>query len=428
MSATLGNSCHRPAPRPPARRRLLRLGGGLALGALAAAAGGRSPARALATPGAGVPKGRRPPAGALDLFLCGDVMTGRGIDQLFARHCPPRLYEPWARSALDYVALARAAHGPIPRPVDFEYVWGDALEVLARMAPDLRIVNLETAVTTSEERADKGIHYRMHPANVGVLRVAGIDCAVLANNHVLDWGREGLMETLRVLRRAGIATAGAGAGPEAAGAPAVLGAPDGTRVLVFALAHGSSGVPRDWAAAPGRPGVARLADLSARSVAGVAALVARHRRSRDRVLVSLHWGGNWDHHIPAEQRDFAHGLIDSAGVDLVHGHSSHHVKAFEVYRGRLILYGCGDLLNDYEGIRGHESWRPDLGLMYFPRLEPASGRLLGLRMIPTRIRRMRIERAPGEASAWLQDLLNREGRALGTVVRREDDGTLVLEV
>lgn len=129
------------------------------------------------------------------LFFCGDVMTGRGIDQVMPHPCPPHLREPYVASALDYVALAERANGPIPRPVDFGYVWGDALPEFDRRRPDVRIINLETSITTSEDLQPKGINYRMNPANVACLTAAGIDCCILANNHVMDWGSRGLLET-----------------------------------------------------------------------------------------------------------------------------------------------------------------------------------------------------------------------------------------
>ena len=121
------------------------------------------------------------------LFVCGDVMTGRGIDQILPRPSDPRLFEPCVSSAVEYVKLAERVAGPIPRRVPFDYVWGDALRELEHARPDVRIVNLETAVTTSSEASpDKSIHYRMHPDNIQCLTVARIDCCILANNHVLD--------------------------------------------------------------------------------------------------------------------------------------------------------------------------------------------------------------------------------------------------
>lgn len=146
----------------------------------------------------------------ITLFLCGDVMTGRGIDQVLPHPSNPELHEPYVESALEYVAMAETANGRIPKPVDFSHVWGDAAEEIDRATPTARVVNLETSITTSGNYELKGINYRMHPANVACLTAAKIDCCVLANNHVLDWGRSGLAETISTLRRARIQPAGAG--------------------------------------------------------------------------------------------------------------------------------------------------------------------------------------------------------------------------
>lgn len=88
--------------------------------------------------------------------------------------------------------------------MSFEYVWGASLAELDRAAPHVRVVNLETSVTKSDAYwRGKGIHYRMHPDNTRCLVVAGVDCCVLANNHVLDWGYSGLEETLETLHAIG---------------------------------------------------------------------------------------------------------------------------------------------------------------------------------------------------------------------------------
>ncbi|MCL4799762.1 MAG: CapA family protein [Burkholderiales bacterium] len=373
--------------------------------------------------------GSAEPTGAspVTLFVCGDVMTGRGIDQILPHPGAPHLFEPYVRSALEYVELAERASGPIARPAEFAYVWGEALAELERARPAARIVNLETAVTTSEDAwPGKGIHYRMHPANVPCLTAAKLDCCVLANNHVLDWGRRGLGDTLATLHAAGLATAGAGRDAAAAAAPATIRLPDGRRVLVFAFGMESSGVGADWAAGKGRPGVCVLPDLSARSVEEIAGRVRAAKGTGDVAVVSIHWGGNWGYDIGRAERAFAHGLIDTAGVDVVHGHSSHHPKGIEVHRDKLILYGCGDFLNDYEGIGGYEAFRAELTLMYFPTVDAASGRLLRLALTPMRVRRFRLERASDEAARWLAAMLGREGKKLGTRVERESGGTLAL--
>jgi poly-gamma-glutamate capsule biosynthesis protein CapA/YwtB (metallophosphatase superfamily) len=361
------------------------------------------------------------------LFLSGDVMTGRGIDQILPHPGAPQLLESSVRNALEYVGLAEGVAGSIPRRVGFDYVWGDALAELARRRPSVRIINLETAVTTSDDAAPrKGIHYRMHPDNVPCLAAARIDCCTLANNHVLDWGRAGLEETLAVLRRAHICTAGAGRDAQEARAPASLPTPEGDRILVFAFGLPSSGVPPEWQATRTRPGVSWIEDLSAGSLETVARQISAQTRSGDIVIASFHWGSNWGYGIPDDEREFAHRLIDTAGVHLIHGHSSHHVKPMELYRGRLILYGCGDLLNDYEGIRGYEAFRGDLSLMYFPTVDAASGALVRLVMVPMQMRRFRIHRAPAAAVEWLARTLEPKCAKLGTRITREADDTLEL--
>jgi len=102
--------------------------------------------------------------------------------------------------------MAEKVHGPIPKPVGFSYLWGDAAQELERLAPVARIVNLETSITTSQDYDPKGRNYRMHPANTPCLTAFKIDCCELANNHVLDWGPAGLTETRAVLHSAGMST------------------------------------------------------------------------------------------------------------------------------------------------------------------------------------------------------------------------------
>jgi poly-gamma-glutamate capsule biosynthesis protein CapA/YwtB (metallophosphatase superfamily) len=361
------------------------------------------------------------------LFLCGDVMTGRGIDQVLPHPVPPAIYESYMKDSRGYIQLAERKNGPIPRPAGFSYVWGDALAELTRVAPDLRMINLETEITLSDDFVPKGINYRMSPQNVAVLTAAGVDFCALANNHVLDWGPEGLEETLETLDRVGIRYAGAGRDLREAGTPAIMDAGGGRgRVAVFAFGLYSSGIPSDWAAGLQRPGVNLLPDLSEGTVRRIAEMVRSSARPEDIVVVSLHWGGNWGYAVPADQQIFARRLIDEAGADVVYGHSSHHPKGIEVYKERLILYGCGDFLNDYEGISGYEEFRGDLVLMYFARLEPRTGRLLGLDMTPLQVRNFRLNRASSADARWLRDILSREGKKFGTRVEPGNDNTLTL--
>jgi poly-gamma-glutamate capsule biosynthesis protein CapA/YwtB (metallophosphatase superfamily) len=362
------------------------------------------------------------------LFLCGDVMPGRGIDQILAHPGEPVLHEGYMKDARGYVELAEAAHGPIPRKAGQAYIWGDALDELKRIAPDAGIINLETSITTSDDYwSGKEVQYRMHPDNIDCISAAGIGVCSLANNHVLDWGYAGLKETLLTLERANIKSAGAGMNLKEAEAPAIVEVSGKGRVVVFAFGSPTGGVPLNWAATDIISGVNLLKDFSDRSVRRIRELIQEVRRAGDIVVFSLHWGGNWGYELsPAETR-FAHRLIDEAGVDIMHGHSSHHVKGIEVYQDRLILYGCGDFLNDYEGIQGYEYFRGDLGLMYFAGIDPATGKLVQLQMTPTRIKYFRVNRASRDEARWLADVLNREGKKLGTSVELDENNIFTLQ-
>jgi poly-gamma-glutamate synthesis protein (capsule biosynthesis protein) len=331
------------------------------------------------------------------LLLTGDVMLGRGIDQVMAHPVDPQLHEPSVRDARDYVRLAERAHGPIPAPVPADWPWGEALVVMEALHPDRRLINLETAVTArGEPWPGKGIHYRMHPGHLESLRVARIDACVLANNHVLDWSSPGLRDTLAALKAAGIAAVGAGSDRRQAQHPLALPLPGGGRLLVSAWAHPSSGVPRQWGASEHWGGVAMLPELDERGLRRIEAALAPHRRTGDLTVVSLHWGGNWVTEIPPEQRRFARALIDSGLADVVHGHSSHHPLPPEVHGGKAILHGCGDLINDYEGIG--DPWgrppglRSDLGCLYLLELRRLGGQLERLEVVPFRLDRFRLVR------------------------------------
>jgi poly-gamma-glutamate capsule biosynthesis protein CapA/YwtB (metallophosphatase superfamily) len=370
-----------------------------------------------------------PGSGTTTIFLCGDVMIGRGIDQILPHPSVPDIYESYVNDARGYLFLAERASGKIPVPVPFSYPWGEALAVFERMAPDLKIINLETSITTSADYwRGKGINYRMHPGNIRCLTEAGIDACTLANNHVLDWGYEGLEETLATLEKAGIRTAGAGRDLQQAAAPAELVVPGKGRVLLFSFGMESSGIPEEWGATEKKGGVNYLPDLSPSTAAGIAAQVRGLKQDGDIVVLSIHWGGNWGYEIGTEERNFAHALIDSAAADVIHGHSSHHVKGIEIYRGRPIIYGCGDFINDYEGISGYELFRADLGLMYFLRVDNATGSLLELIMVPTRLRKFRIGLASERETEWLGETLNREGKRFGTALALTTDGTLALNL
>ncbi|MCG9970092.1 CapA family protein [Christiangramia crocea] len=362
----------------------------------------------------------------LRLFLAGDVMTGRGIDQALQHSVPPALYESYVKDARRYLQIAERENGDIETPVSYEYIWGDALEVWKENEADFKLINLETSITTFYEPwPRKGIHYRMHPQNIELLKTAGIDYCSLANNHTLDWSRPGLTQTILTLKKAGIKFSGVGENGVEAGAPSIL-QKSGTRILVFSYGAGNSGIPSAWAADKNQSGVNYIRGLGEIDLERIKENIRTYERQGDLVVLSIHWGGNWGYAIPEDHKTFAHQLIDEAGVDLIFGHSSHHPLGMEVYNEKLIIYGAGDFINDYEGIRGHDQYRPELSLMYFPELNTRSGALKSMCMIPMEIKKFSLHRANRTQTKWLAAVLGREGEKLDTTVRMSGD-RLILE-
>ncbi|HVO74884.1 MAG TPA: CapA family protein [Ignavibacteriaceae bacterium] len=366
----------------------------------------------------------------ITIFLAGDVMTGRGIDQ--ALPCPgdPALHQSNGRDAVEYFKLAQNANGPIRSPIGFSYIWGDAIEAIEINKPDLKIVNLETSITRSNNYVkDKAIHYRMNPGNISCLTAAGFNICTLANNHLLDFGYEGLTETLGSLKTANINFTGAGCSKHEAELPAVWNAPGKGRVIVYSFCLATSGVPLSWRAEKIKPGVNLLTELSDEVMQRISRNVKSIKQTYDIVIASIHWGSNWGYDIPDEQRRFAHALIDEAGVDIIHGHSSHHPRPMEVYKDKLIIYGTGDLINDFEGLKGrkksgiawrkfknpwklwrlngHKKFRSDLVVIFFAAIDPSTGKLLNLRLTPMQIKKFRLNYPSRQDAQWLRKKLNR---------------------
>lgn len=359
----------------------------------------------------------------ITLCFSGDVMTGRGVDQILSHPSNPVLYESYVKDARHYVQLAEKVNGPIHFPVSYNYLWGDALKPMKNA--DVRIINLETSITYSETYVDKGINYRMHPENIPCLTEADIDCCVLANNHVMDWGTAGLLETLETIKKVGIGYSGAGRDSTEASAPYSIEVVGKGRVLVFSFGCTSSGIPQRWKATKNNPGVNVLDDLSMETVERIKQLVTKYKQPNDVVVVSIHWGNNWGYEIPLAHRSFAYNLIDQAQVAIIHGHSSHHFLGIEVYKQKPIIYGCGDLLNDYEGISGHESYKAQLGFLYFVEVNGA-GELISLQLMPTEVKKLQLKRPNKKERSWMKKVMNRECKQFGTEVNLADNGSFIL--
>lgn len=148
---------------------------------------------------------------AVTVFMCGDVMTGRGVDQILPHPGDPRLREPYGRDARAYVRLVENVAGPVAQPADVTWPWGNALTVLERLAPDVRVINVETSITRSKTFAPgKDIHYRMSPANIGCLTTARPDVCALAMTTRSTSAGQGWPRPSRCCPVPGLRPAGAG--------------------------------------------------------------------------------------------------------------------------------------------------------------------------------------------------------------------------
>ena len=352
-------------------------------------------------------------------------MTGRGVDQILPHPGEPTLHEHSVRDARRYVELAEALNGPIPRQSASPGRGVTPYERVEEEAPDLWLVNLETSVTRNDDYdPGKDVHYRMNPDNMPCLTVARLDVCTLANNHVLDFGIRGLEErSTRWLpppsrrRRWPGRPRGAAAGDRRR-----QPRQDHGFLGRHALQWRSGTVGGDQRAAWGelrRNGIRRCGTDLLEQVRH-----AKHRGTSS--SCPIHWGSNWGYRVPAADVRLAHLLIDG-GVDVLYGHSSHHPRPIEIYRGKLVLYGCGDLVDDYEGIAGYEEYRDDLRLLYLATIHVETGRLSALRMVPFQARQLRLHRASAEDSTLLAAVLDRISRSFGSGVDVAPGGTLVLK-
>jgi poly-gamma-glutamate synthesis protein (capsule biosynthesis protein) len=325
----------------------------------------------------------------LHLAVVGDVMLGRGVNDLMRR------------------APERAAGADDPaRGITLDYPWGELLPELR--AADLTLGNLECCIGERGSPWDPGgrpFHFRAAPWAAPSLADAGFDFVSLANNHLLDYGVEALEETLSYLSRNGVAHTGAGRDLAEACQPALFET-RGWRVAVLAAADH----PSDFAATSTTPGT-RVIQPDARDPGGAELIrdVERARRSGYHlIVVSLHWGPNMNRAPLPGGAEFARALID-AGAGLVHGHSSHLFQGVELYRGSPILYDTGDFVDDY-AIDPVE--RNDLQFLF--RLEFEPGGAVRIALVPIRIEQCRVQHARPDERAWLFEQMRRLSAELGS--------------
>ena len=328
----------------------------------------------------------------ITLALTGDVMLGRGVAESLDHRMRP------------------------------EEPWGDVRPLLDDA--DLRIINLECAVTDNEQpwtRTPKVFHFRAPPSAIETLRTARIDACSLANNHTMDFEEQGLLDTLEHLDAAGIRHAGAGRNREEAADTAVLAVPSDPTRRVALLAFTDNEPPfaagADWPGTNYLP-VSLQPDVLLRVEKAVATL---REMGVETVLFSNHWGPNMVRRPRELFRRFARAVIDR-GADIFYGHSAHVFQGVEIYRGKPIIYDTGDFIDDYAV---DPRMRNDWSFLFRVSLE--EGGFQRLDLTPVKLSYARVDLAKGGEREKILDRMERLSAEMGTVFARHA-GTLVLEI
>jgi poly-gamma-glutamate synthesis protein (capsule biosynthesis protein) len=315
---------------------------------------------------------------AIKLALAGDTMLGRGVAERLESSAPESLFAP------EIVEAAREA--------------------------DLFVLNLECCISDRGARwpdPRKPFFFRAPPKAVESLVRLGVDCVTLANNHALDFGQVALLDTIRHLTDAGIASVGAGSDVEAARMPMTLTA-NGFRLRVIGVADH----PEDFAATHDHPGIA-FADLRNEVPSWLSQLVGDGET--DAVLVTPHWGPNMAPEPVPHVRKAARSMLE-AGATFIAGHSAHVFQAVDGF----ILYDLGDFIDDYAV---DSMLRNDLGLLFFVTLDergPAR-----LEALPLKLGFCFTKLAEGEDAAWVRKRFREACGIFGTEVN-EEAGRLVI--
>lgn len=295
----------------------------------------------------------------VEICLGGDAMLGRSFNDLLNR-------------------------------VGDSYVWGNAIR--AWKDSDLFLINLETTITDAIQKDRKTFNYKLHPRFKDVLKAGRVDYCSLANNHILDFKDQGLHDTIDHLRELRIKYAGAGTLSEAM-KPAILFA-KGMTIAVFS----ASDHYRRWAATNQKPGIWYV-DAARRNRKNLLIEVEKIRPQVDIIITSLHWGPNWQKEVDSHRESFAKELVHS-GVDIIHGHSAHHVQPAERIGNSLVTYSLGSLVDDYAI---DASYRNDLGVL----IKVYCGRngVISAQSVPIKIKDMQVNLAKGSEAQFVKSIV-----------------------
>jgi poly-gamma-glutamate capsule biosynthesis protein CapA/YwtB (metallophosphatase superfamily) len=251
-----------------------------------------------------------------------DLLSGKDLEeQLSALGEPP----PSVIVAGDIMLGGRAKKAVAEFGPDYPF---DGVLPLLRRAP-IVLGNLEGPFAEKARKQQRNFSYRVDVSLASSLSRAGINVVTLANNHLMDCGRSGVLETLDVLSHAKVFALGAGTNERAAHAPVIRQA-GGIRIGLLGYYWN-----RRTAATVDKPGSAM--DPPEALETDIRAL----REHADRIVVTFHWGVPYEREPSSDDRTKAHFAVD-CGADAVVGHHPHIVQPFEIYRGCPIFYSVGN--------------------------------------------------------------------------------------
>ncbi|OGY56117.1 MAG: hypothetical protein A2119_02810 [Candidatus Colwellbacteria bacterium GWA2_46_10] len=263
------------------------------------------------------------------------------------------------------IMLSRSVGAKMEAVGDYRYPFLEIADILR--SADLAFGNLEGPISDQGRNQGSIYSFRADPRVIEGLSYAGFDVLSLANNHIWDWGTDALLDTVSILERTGITPIGAGENYEKANMPALFEVGK-TKVAILAY---TNLLPKNMQAVQETPGLSDF-DLTA-----IKELVSSLVSQGDLVVVSMHWGDEYETSANGVQKDIARGLID-AGADLVVGHHPHVIQELEQYGEGWIAYSLGNFVFD-------QSFSDETMRGAALRVELEGGNIANATLVPVRI-------------------------------------------
>ena len=289
----------------------------------------------------------------------------------------------------------------------YSYPWGDVLPLLKKN--DINLINLETTLTKSEKKVPKVFNFKADPDKVQTLVEGNINVVSIANNHILDFNEEGLIETIKTLDTAKIKHVGAGMNEAEAREPVII---EKNNITIGIIGYTDN--EPDWEAKDG-PGTNYV---KVGNIKKVKQDIDAIRNKVDILILTIHWGPNMREYPTKSFINFAHAVID-AGVDIFHGHSAHIFQGIERYNGKLILYDTGDFVDDYiidPGLRN------DYSFLYL--IEVGQKGIDKIELVPVVISSRQVNLAEGRDYEQIIEILRRRSKQFGINIT-EDKGLFI---